>query len=387
MEAPLPKRSEAVLIVDGNNEHLRQSRDLIARQLPEALIIPVSSITHCRELINSQEFDVVVLDHDLTSRNATELIHELRLKDHEPGVLVVSSSSDPRLVSEIYNTGVHKCIVKEGRWLEELGPAVRHLLRIRRLEDENRRLVARLTEANMLLQEKNRRLDEFSATVAHDIRGPLGGISMKLEYLLETYGTTLEPRFIDLLTKAFTSTQRLTQIVQSMYSYAKLGAKAARMSEIDLVQLVEEVISDIHFSEALEIKIGIGNLPRVWGNPDLLRRLFINLLTNAVKYNNKPEIIINVGIVQLTDKSLGRFAEIYVEDNGPGIPQNEIKNIFSMFTRGSTSADDTEGAGIGLAVVQRIAELHYGSVRVESEVGRGTKFIVSLPVEKIDFVG
>ncbi len=386
MEAPLPKRSEAVLIVDGNQDHLRQSRELIAKHLPEAIVIPVSSLAHCRELVAQQEFDVVVLDHDLSPRSAAELIHELRLKDHEPGVLVVSSSSDPRLMSDIYNSGVHKCIVKEGRWLDELGPSVRHLLRVRRLEDENRRLVSRLTEANMLLQDKNRRLDEFSATVAHDIRGPLGGVSMKLEYMIETYGKALEPRMLDLLTKAFTSTQRLTQIVQSMYSYAKLGAKAARMHEVEMAQLVEEVISDIHFSESLDIKIGIGNLPKVWGNPDLLRRLFINLLTNAVKYNNKPEIIINIGVVQLTDKNLGRFAEMYVEDNGPGIPQDELKNIFSMFARGSTAGADADGAGIGLAVVQRIAELHFGSVRVESEIGRGTKFIVSLPVEKVDFL-
>lgn len=387
MEEALPKRSESVLIVDGNADDLRHTRESIARQLPEAIVIPVNSINHYRELVNSQDFDVIVLDHDLSQRNYAELIQELKLRDNEPGVLVVSRSSDPRFMAEMYNTGCHKCIVKEGRWLEEIAPAVRHLLRVRRLEEENRRLISKLTEANMMLQEKNRRLDEFSATVAHDIRGPLGGISMKLEYLIETYGQKVDQRFVDLMTKAFASTERLTQIVQSMYSYAKLGSKAARMNDLNLVQLVEEVISDVHFNAAQEIKIGIGNLPHVWGNGDLLRRLFINLLTNAVKYNTKPEVIINVGILKMTDKSLGRFAEIYVEDNGPGIPQDEIKNIFSMFTRGSTASAESEGAGIGLAVVQRIAELHFGSVRVESEVGRGTKFIVSLPLEKIDFMG
>lgn len=387
MEAGLPRKSESVLIVDSDADDLRLQREVVCRQLPEAIVIPVSSMQHYRELVGKQDFDLIILDHELSQRHAVELLHELKLKDHEPGVLVVSKSSDPRLVSEVYNSGFQKCIVKEGRWLEELGPAVRHLLRLRRLEEENRRLVAKLTEANMMLQEKNRRLDEFSATVAHDIRGPLGGVSMKLEYLLDTYGGKIEPRFLELLTKAFASTQRLTQIVQSMYSYAKLGSKAARMSELDLGQLVEEVISDMHFNEALEIRIGIGNLPVVWGNAELLRRLFINLLSNAVKYNNKPEVILNIGVQGMTERSLGRFADIYVEDNGPGIPQEELKNIFSMFTRGSTAGGDSEGSGIGLAVVQRIAELHFGAVRVESEIGRGTKFIVSLPIEKIDFVG
>jgi signal transduction histidine kinase len=175
-------------------------------------------------------------------------------------------------------------------------------------------------------------------------------------------------------------------LVQSMYSYAKLGAKAGRMEPIVLGQLVEEVISDMHFNDSVQIKIGLGDLPTVWGSADLLRRLFINLLSNAVKYNDKPEIIINIGVRRIIERSLGKFVEVFVEDNGPGIPAEELSGIFSMFTRGASVRGDQEGAGIGLAVVQRIVELHFGDVTVESEVGKGTRFVVSLPTERLDFV-
>ncbi|MBX7144162.1 MAG: hypothetical protein K1X79_06905 [Oligoflexia bacterium] len=386
MEQANARKPDQILLLDGSADDLKLERDIVARQLPEALITPVGSIEKYWEIIAAQDFDLVVIDQELAPRGATELIQELKLKDSEPGVLVVSRCSDPRLVAELYNSGCHKCIVKEGRWIEELGPAVRHLLRLRRLEEENRRLVAKLTEANMMLQEKNRRLDEFSATIAHDIRGPLGGISMKIEYLLEVYDSAFDARCRDLLGGTLRSTRRLMQLVQSMYSYAKLGAKANRMEDLKLGQLVEEVIADMHFSESLHIRIGVGELPKIWGSPDLLRRLFINLLSNAVKYNDKKEIVVNVGMRRVISRSIGEFAEIFVEDNGPGIPAEEIKNIFSMFTRGSNNPNQAEGAGIGLAVVQRIAELHYGNVHVESEPGNGTRFVVALPLERLDFV-
>jgi signal transduction histidine kinase len=385
MDSLAERPHEHILLLDTNVDDLRAERECIARQLPRARITPVSSLEQFHKELNSEHFDLIVVDDQLARRNSSELIHELKLRETEPGVLVVSSAADPRLVADLYNSGCHKCLVKEGRWLEELGPSVRHLLRLKRLEEENRKLVARLTEANMLLQEKNRRLDEFSATVAHDIRGPLGGISMKLEYMLE-YQDSLDARYRELIANALRSTQRLMGLVQSMYSYAKLGAKAGRMEPIVLGQLVEEVISDMHFNDSVQIKIGLGDLPTVWGSADLLRRLFINLLSNAVKYNDKPEIIINIGVRRIIERSLGKFVEVFVEDNGPGIPAEELSGIFSMFTRGASVRGDQEGAGIGLAVVQRIVELHFGDVTVESEVGKGTRFVVSLPTERLDFV-
>lgn len=386
MEQTSARKFDQILLLDGSMDDLRLERDIVAKQLPDALITPVGSIAQYLEIIAAHDFDLVVLDQELAPHGAVELIQELKLKDSEPGVLVLSRSADPKLVAELYNSGCHKCIVKEGRWVEDFGPAVRHLLRLRRLEEENRRLVARLTEANMMLQEKNRRLDEFSATLAHDIRGPLGGISMKIEYLLEEYDSRFDGRCRDLLGTALKSTRRLMQLVQSMYSFAKLGAKANRMEELSLGQLVEEVIGDMHFAESQNVRIGVGELPNIWGSADLLRRLFINLLSNAVKYNDKSEIIINVGMRRAITRSIGDFAEIFVEDNGPGIPSEEIKTIFSMFTRGSSNPNQAEGTGIGLAVVQRIAELHYGSVHVESEPGNGTRFVITLPLQRLDFV-
>ncbi|MFM1847438.1 MAG: hypothetical protein RL417_912 [Pseudomonadota bacterium] len=377
-------RRDSILVLDSDKSDLRITVEAIERQVPNAQVRAITSLAEYTQLVESHDFDIVILDHNLADHRAVQLVHELRLKDVEPGVLVVSRSADPRTVAEIYHSGCHKCIVKEGRWGEELGPAVRHLLRIKRLEAENRRLLAKLTEANVLLEEKNRRLDEFSATVAHDIRGPLGGISMKLDYILETYGTALDERCAGIMQRALDSADRLAQIVQSMYEYAKLGAKATRMSNVDLKQLTHEVVLDLHFEESLDIKIGIGELPNIFGSPELLRRIFINLIGNAVRYNDKPEVVINISFEGFEEKSLGTFAKIAVSDNGPGIPPEDLDSIFRMFSRGANTSPTDGGSGIGLAVVQRISELHYGRVEVHSTVGRGTTFVVTLPTDKIE---
>jgi signal transduction histidine kinase len=297
---------------------------------------------------------------------------------------MVSKQLSPEAVAELYNAGCAKCIVQREGWQAELAPAIRHVLRFKRLEEENGRLLVKLTEANQLLQDRNQRLDEFSATLAHDIRGPLGGISMKLEYLMDHYQQGLDQRFAELLKRSMASAHRLTKIVQAMYEFAKLGSQAAVMQAVDLNQIVPECISDLHFDEQLDITVGVGALPTVWGNADLLRRVFINLINNAVKYNDKHKIVVNVGQERLLEKGMAPYAEIFVEDNGPGIRKEDQQTIFQMFSRGQDAKQ--EGSGIGLAVVSRIVELHFGSVRLQSSPERGAKFILSLPMDKIDFL-
>ncbi|MCO6430356.1 MAG: hybrid sensor histidine kinase/response regulator [Deltaproteobacteria bacterium] len=385
MEPQFVAKAAAILVLEKDDELATQAARSIQQSFPSAEVTSVHDINECKGVIASQDFDIVVLDYKLDADRDISFVHQLKLKDNEPAVLLVSESFDPDILNEVNNLGCQRYLFKHGDWLTHLGTAIRQLLRIRRLEQENQRLVAQLTEAKMFLEDKNRRLDEFSATVAHDIRGPLGGISMKLEYLLERYGPSNDERFKTLMERAFQTSKRLVDIVQAMYAYAKLGSRAAKMGEIDLAVLVQEVIHDMSFDEKLDIQIGLGDLPKVWGNADLLRRVFINLLGNAVKYNDKPSIIINIGTRRIFERTLGRFAEIFVSDNGPGIPEAEHKAVFSMFRSGSNSSNG-DSLGVGLSVVQRIVELHFGEVKLESSPSNGTAFLLSLPMDKIEFL-
>ncbi len=380
----LPHAVESVLILDQSGKEGAGVAAALVRELPDSLVDAVASVEALRDKLKSQPFDIVVLDHDLAGGKGTlELLHELKTLDVEPSVLVVTSSNEGRTINDLYRYGCDRCVVRDDRFYQELAPQVRHALRYRRLSETNRYLQARLIELNVLLEEKNKRLDEFSSTVAHDIRGPLSGLSMKLDFILDQYKTNLDQRCTTLLTNSQRSIERLMDMVQGMYEFAKLGSQANNMAEVDLEKVFEELAEDLDVAKSSEVKIHLGKLNKVWGNKGLLRRVFQNLLSNSIKYNSKSVIEISVHQASQYTSSLGVFGEFVLADNGVGIPQSEVPFIFDMFRRGSSSRTDESGAGIGLAVVRRIIELHYGKVTVESKEGEGTTFTIHLPLDPI----
>jgi signal transduction histidine kinase len=380
-------RNECILIFKGDADLDPSVVNSIRDNVPTATTVIAESLEDYRQKIQSTDFDLIIFDCELEVAELSELITQLKFKEYDPSVLAIGQLDDVRDVMHILSAGCHRFVLRSGNWLEELGPAMRSLLRVRRLVDENRRLHAKLIEANIFLEAKNIRLDEFSATVAHDIRGPLGGICMKLDYLIDTYGEKLEPRAREIMRRALESSNRLTEIVQAMYDFAKIGSRVTNMMELDLSKLIREVLMDMNLDENKDIEIGLVEFPPIWGSADLLRRVFINLFGNAIKYSDKETTIINVGILQYTDRALGKFIDFYIEDNGSGIAADDLRDIFTMFRRGSSEKTrEHDGLGVGLSVVQRIVELHYGSISVESEKGKGTRFVISLPLEKIDFI-
>jgi len=375
----------SVIILEPDAASRSLTRSAFEQQIPDIEIFAFDSLAAVREQLKAGSGDVVVIDETLPAAELLPLIYELRNDDQQPAVVMLTANEDPQHITYLYKHGCQRCIIRDNRWRDEASQAVRHLLRLRQLEYENLRIRTKLTEANLLLEERNRRLDEFSATLAHDIRGPLGGISMKLEYLLETHEADLPERCKHLVSSAFESTQRLTGTVQAMYDFAKLGAKAQKVAEVNLAALVEQVIVDLRFDPNRDIQISIEELPVVWGNPDLLGRVFLNLIGNAVKFNDKPQVQISIRAGDEIIQGIGRFREIIVADNGIGIDSNEVRDVLSMFRRGSNLPEDSEGSGVGLTVVQRIVELHFGKLRVESTKGSGTIFVFTLPLEPMDF--
>lgn len=318
--------------------------------------IPADKTPTLEEL---EKTEILILGEALDPTKIAALIDEIKLSGSRPSLIRVSRSDS-----------------FEGRTVkteEELPSAISQVKRLRKLQAENERLVAKLTEANQLLEEKNKKLDEFTATVAHDIRGPLGGIVMKIQYVIDTF--ELPERAVIILKKALGSGERLTHVVQGMYELAKLGAKATKMEFVDLNIVLGQLVSDLSLDEEANIEIEISDLPKVWGNQSLLSRLFSNLITNAVKHNDKSYVKISIRESSRVERSLASFVEIEVKDNGSGVPVELREQIFSPFFR----ASQTEGLGLGLSVVKKIVDLHFGEIRV------GDSFIVTLPIERLEF--
>ena len=168
------------------------------------------------------------------------------------------------------------------------------------------------------------------------------------------------------------------QLIDDLLTYSRLGRTGVRREPVALASLVSEIktnmqsrLNEIHGT----LKV-VENLPVVLGDQTLLSQVFTNLLDNAIKYN-KPEIPPQV---TLDFYNKDKHVVIKVSDNGIGIPHEYQKKIFNMFQR-LHSEEEYPGTGIGLATVRKSVEMLGGSVWVESKVGEGSTFFVSLPKE------
>ena len=371
---------ERVLIV---HHPVNAGMDRLLLAIPGAHIIETHSFDSYQEALGGGEFDVVVIDYDLPGIQSSEVLAQLKVMDHEPDVLLLSRCTDAGTIRKI-SQSQKRYVVRDELWLEAMSRAVRDMLRIRRLEREMVLVRGRLTESNRQLEEKNLRLDEFCATIAHDIRSPLAGLILKVEYILDKYGEGFDKKCAEMLGRSAESAQRLVGIVQAMYEFAKLGRKSATFDSVELAPIVREVLADIKGSAGRQVTLEVSNMPPVRGNIDLLRRVFLNLFSNSIKYGDKEWVIISVTSDGIVNDGDDRYLHISVRDNGPGICAEDADSIFKMFTRGSASPAAMDGLGVGLAVVERIIELHHGKIELIQDGQSGCCFKFSLPLVQVE---
>lgn len=233
----------------------------------------------------------------------------------------------------------------------------------------------RLEESLRSLSEKVARLEEFATTIAHDVRGPLAAICMRIDVALEVGGEALSQKLRDLLTRAFSTGEKLATLVQALYDYARLGAQATEKTVVSLEKVLSGCLDDLSPNEKGALVYKSTELPLVWGNVDLLRQLFQNLISNAIKYRQDNTVTVSVSYSGIERRALGEFAIISVKDNGQGMTEEQQNHALKLYGRGGA-----EGLGFGLSIVQRVVDLHNGTLTLKSKAGSGTEFIVGLPV-------
>lgn len=379
----LENLKEKIVLLDNNTND--EVTSFIKENFKDYDFSVTSTYDECFEEIDKDNTKIVIVDKDSEDWGYEYFISKVKLTINAPSVIVLSNKvNDALYVNSLYLLGFSSYLItSQENWKRDLHSTIRHIIRNQKLEEINRKLTMRLTEANMMLNDKNKRLDEFCQTVAHDIRGPLGGLIMRLEYLNDKFDNITKERIKDIITTSLGVCERLVSQVQAMYEFAKLGKEASNMEFFDLNELINALIQDLNFSNNKNIKIEIDKFPKIYGSKELVKRLFLNLITNAIKYNDKEEKSIKIGFNGEENLSAGTFAKIYVKDNGNGISKEDLGNVFKLFNRASENNSKKEGLGVGLTVVERVIELHLGKIDIESEIGKGTYFKFLLPIEKI----
>jgi two-component system, chemotaxis family, sensor kinase Cph1 len=175
--------------------------------------------------------------------------------------------------------------------------------------------------------------------------------------------------------------QRMQELINDLLTYSRVGSRPLELEDVDTTQVVDQVVTDLAAAIGeSRATVTRDTLPTILGDPIQLRQLFQNLIANAIKFH-RPEATPRVH-VSATRAPVGAAWVFSLADNGIGIEPQYLERIFALFQRLHNRAA-YPGTGIGLAICKKIVERHGGQIRVESEPGRGTTFVITLPITPV----
>ena len=247
-----------------------------------------------------------------------------------------------------------------------------------KIQKLNAELEQRVAERTAQLQAVNKELETFSYSVSHDLKAPLRAIGGFTGILIEEYQNKLDAEGQRICEVIKSSAVQMSRLIEDLLAFSHLNRTELHMSAIDMKTMANSIYYEYSLPEQREnISFTVRDIPRAFGDPSLIRQVWANLISNAVKFSSKkdhPEI--NIGWE--ADKNEIVYS---ISDNGVGFDMQYADKLFSVFQRLHDSAE-FEGTGIGLAIVNRIVNRHEGRVWAAGEPDKGAIFYFSLPQRK-----
>ncbi len=260
---------------------------------------------------------------------------------------------------EFWNTFMHFCFFMIFVLL---------LSKIKHAIDERDRFIAKL-------ERSYKDMESFTYIASHDLRSPLIAISGFSRILQEDYAGILDEKGRDLLSRISSSAKRMSQLIDDILSFSRVSAREVKYSEIDMKKLVCEVFEEMRPAMGEHsIRLEIKDLPQGYGDMPMIRQVFVNFLSNAIKFTRTQ----TAPAIEVGGFENGKENVYYVRDNGIGFDEKFRDKLFGLFQRLHTS-HQFEGTGIGLFMIKRVVEKHGGRVWAEGALKRGATFYFCLP--------
>jgi len=239
----------------------------------------------------------------------------------------------------------------------------------------NRDLEGKIIQRTAQLESVNKELESFSYSVSHDLRAPLRIIHGFGQILIEDYSPKLDEEGRHTVDVIMNSASKMGQLIDDLLNFSKWGRSEMRMAEVNMNELVEEVLQELKNSGiSIPTKLKQNKLKTANGDNNLLKQVWVNLISNAIKYSGaKKDPIIEIGMMGKKGQPV-----YYVKDNGAGFDMQYAGNLFGVFQRFHKEGEFS-GTGVGLALVQRIVVRHGGTIWAEAKVNEGATFYFALP--------
>jgi len=234
----------------------------------------------------------------------------------------------------------------------------------------------KLAQAREELERSNRELDDFTYIASHDLKEPLRGIASFAQYLQQDYAERLDDEGRSMIQRIRDQARRMETLINELLRIARLGRAQLQREPTNLDALLREILEQLDFSlreKQVEVRVP-QSLPSIVCDRIRVGELLRNLITNAIKYNDREQRWIEIGY-----GLRGSETVFHVRDNGIGIRPEHQARVFTLFERLHKREAYGGGTGVGLTIVQKIAQMHGGRVWLESTPGVGTTFLFTLP--------
>jgi light-regulated signal transduction histidine kinase (bacteriophytochrome) len=242
----------------------------------------------------------------------------------------------------------------------------------------NENLEYRIRERTAELERNTRELQEFVFVASHDLSEPLRKVQTFGSLLKAKNADRLDEQSTDYVSRMTGAANRMQELLDALLRYSRVGSKGQEFRLLRLSDIALDAAGDLEVTiQKIGAHLEIGSLPSLRGDPFQLRQLFQNLLGNSLKYYRsevKP-------LIRVYGQENTGACHIFVEDNGIGFDEKYLEKIFQPFQR-LHGRNEYPGQGIGLAICRKIVERHGGTITAKSTPGKGSTFIITLPVEQ-----
>jgi PAS domain S-box-containing protein len=253
---------------------------------------------------------------------------------------------------------------------------------LKSIQDQLFRNQEELQQKIIELNRSNYELEQFAHLASHDLQEPLRKLFFYSDVLKRKYGNAIDAAGVNMLNNMAQAAGRMKELINDLLNYSQLQQQKLQFETVDLQQTIHEIVRDLDVNiREKKATIETVKLPVIKGNPLRIRQLFLNLISNSLKYS-RPNV---PPVIHIDARTEGKNLLISVRDNGIGFEEKYKEKIFGLFERLHTR-DEIPGTGIGLSICKRIVELHNGHITAHSVPNDHSVFEVSLPVHQTETV-